>query len=472
MTDSKNKVHTDMLTEISIERMKQKNEMFVISGCRNRLVTRNKGQSLRDEFLAWKSAKRGTTIEEFLKEYNNAHDAELKKELDKLGCSYKKSYGGYTYGARENDPNDLNRNIATEKSYIVFADKKDGSKMTSEELFNLAVSLCKKYKQESVYIKIDGKNPAWYGPDGKESFSFPSISYDKRKINRDIYDRKAKGYTTIKRKKENHISPPGGNRVYRRQRVDKFAAESLRRKGRMLRESDSELESLLWETAEDVVSDRDLGKLIFTFLSDAMPDLLESDLVCNEPKEETVKRVENLRRDYEEDFEDYDNDAEAREILVCYGGIGRGFEEAFNTFWDDVVKIVSQYIDLAKSEACESRRPRGRMLKEERLDYMKTIPYTVRQYYNKYTKEWKPCIIYINSRDNGEWWIEWFDEWGTSEIGLDYGISRNGTNKCDPEEVKKLEDAFISDCKEYGNTPAKKVSRLGSVGRLRNYIGR
>ena len=91
MTDSKNKVHTDMLTEISIERMKQKNEMFVISGCRNRLVTRNKGQSLRDEFLAWKSAKRGTTIEEFLKEYNNAHDAELKKELDVTASTEKRT---------------------------------------------------------------------------------------------------------------------------------------------------------------------------------------------------------------------------------------------------------------------------------------------------------------------------------------------------------------------------------------------
>ena len=444
-----------MLNEVSLDRLTKKDDMFVISAGRNKIENSNPEQSLREELRAWKSANTGKTIEEFLKEYNNAQDARLKKELDKSGCSYRKAYGGY-----KTDP--------MEKSYIVFSDKKDGSKMSTEEMFDLAIELCDKFKQETVYIKMNGKNPAWYTYKGKQDFEFGKGVKMNRQINKSIGRGEETGYTTLKRKKEHHIGPKGVDRVYRKQNVDKFAAESLRRKGRMLRESDSELESLLWDAAENVVGDRDLGKLIFTFLSDAMPDLLESDLVCNEPKEETVKRVENLRRDYEEDFEDYDNDAEAREILVCYGGIGRGFEEAFNTFWDDVVKIVSQYIDLVKSEVCESRRPRGRMLKEERLDYMKTIPYTVRQYYNKYTKEWKPCIIYINSHDNGEWWIEWFDEDGTSEIGLDYGISRNGTNKCDPEEVKNLEDVFVSDC----NVPTKKVYRLGSVGRLGRYIGR
>lgn len=173
--------------------------------------------------------------------------------------------------------------------------------------------------------------------------------------------------------------------------------------------------------------------------------------------------------------EPIDTEVYVYEFRVCGNDLfvgGSRVKSIYSTNgWWKLIEDWKKLLDVPEDME-ESFRRRGRMLKEERLDYTKTIPYTVRQYYNKYTTEWKPCIIYINSRDNGEWWIEWFDEDGTSEIGLDYGISRNGTSKCDPEDVKNLEYTFVSDCKEYGNTPAKKVSRLGSVGRLGKYIGR
>lgn len=121
----------------------------------------------------------------------------------------------------------------------------------------------------------------------------------------------------------------------------------------------------------------------------------------------------------------------------------------------------------------ESRRSNGHVLKEANRNHTDFIPYTMRQYYNEYDKKWHPCVVYINSRDNGEWWIECFDEWGTNELGWDYEkFTKNGTSKCDPEEVKRIEDTFISDCKEYASVPLRKVSRLRNFGSGNNYIGK
>lgn len=129
--------------------------------------------------------------------------------------------------------------------------------------------------------------------------------------------------------------------------------------------------------------------------------------------------------------------------------------------------------EVSEGEIEESRRPRGRILKEAHRNHTDFIPYTMRQYYNEYDKKWHPCVVYINSSDNGEWWIECFDEWGTNELGWDYEkFTKNGTSKCDPEEAKRIEDIFISDSKEYGNVPLRKVTRLRNFGSGNNYIGK
>ena len=135
--------------------------------------------------------------------------------------------------------------------------------------------------------------------------------------------------------------------------------------------------------------------------------------------------------------------------------------------------IGLEYQDFINLHIEESRHRRGRMLKEANRNHTDFIPYTMRQYYNEYDKKWIPCVVYINSSDNGEWWIECFDEWGTNELGWDYEkFTKNGTSKCDPEEAKQIEDIFISDCKEYGSVSPRRVSRLRNFGSGNNYIGK
>lgn len=81
--------------------------------------------------------------------------------------------------------------------------------------------------------------------------------------------------------------------------------------------------------------------------------------------------------------------------------------------------------------------------------------YVLRQIYNVYAKKWFPVILYWNcSFGRRNVWVEGlFTETGCSfyydELKVDYAsITKPGTNKCDPEEVKEMVDRYVSDFKD------------------------
>ena len=87
--------------------------------------------------------------------------------------------------------------------------------------------------------------------------------------------------------------------------------------------------------------------------------------------------------------------------------------------------------------------------------------YVLRQEYNQYAKKWFPVILYWNrSTDRQRVWVEGlFTETGRSyyydELKVDYtSVTKPGTSKCDPEEVKEMVERYISDFKEDLEEPA------------------
>lgn len=90
--------------------------------------------------------------------------------------------------------------------------------------------------------------------------------------------------------------------------------------------------------------------------------------------------------------------------------------------------------------------------------------YTVRQEYNKYQKTWFPIILVWNKNDRTAWIEALCTETGSSfyytEIKFDYSkVTRKGTDKCDPEYVKRIREYFKND---YSSEEMHEVQKLGA----------
>jgi len=89
--------------------------------------------------------------------------------------------------------------------------------------------------------------------------------------------------------------------------------------------------------------------------------------------------------------------------------------------------------------------------------------YAVRQEYNKFQKKWFPIILVWGKNDHTAWIDALCTESGSSfyyaEIKEYYTkVTRKGTDKCDPEDVKRIRDFFEHD---YTSEDMHEVQKLG-----------
>lgn len=176
------------LSESSLNQMMEhgKTGMIIISACRSAVYSDDPELSLGDQFERWAEKTQGGLksidsdalydIEnEWLRERNARADKSLRNDIQAAGYSYTPVYGGYK---GKDDGKET-----FEPSYVVYNYKR-GSKEPGdfEELRDLALKLCKKYSQESVYVQAPGEPPVYLDANGDQ---INSTSSDNFKFNDD-----------------------------------------------------------------------------------------------------------------------------------------------------------------------------------------------------------------------------------------------------------------------------------------------
>ena len=118
--------------------------------------------ALYDEMQAW------------LKRRNKAADKQLRDDIHDAGFSYTPVYGGYRMketGEESHEP-----------SYVVYCYNRNGGLVKFDYLEQFGVEMCRKYKQESVYVQRPGEPPVYLDYNGNQ---INRTSSDNFKFNRD-----------------------------------------------------------------------------------------------------------------------------------------------------------------------------------------------------------------------------------------------------------------------------------------------
>lgn len=185
------------LNETSINRILKhgENGMIIISANRSSIDSDNEQNSLKGDFEKWcdKEKVDYTDVDQqkfWLNERNKQAEADLKKILKASPFAYSPVYGGYHGTDSVVD--------SFEPSYIVYAHGKNYSTDYEpfDKLYKFALELCKKYKQDSVYIQPPHEAPYYVNGDGQTVSSKSSKNF---KVNDDSQE----FFTTSKRKKNN-----------------------------------------------------------------------------------------------------------------------------------------------------------------------------------------------------------------------------------------------------------------------------
>lgn len=164
----------------------------VISANRSNVTSSNPANDLTKPYLNWCKKKTVEPTEksesEFLKTRNAKADDALLKDIRSQGYTYSMTYGGY-HGSDE---------VADsyEPSFVVYNHKKSGEVSDWNELFDFAISACKKFHQDSVYVQAPNEAPNYYDANGHVVNTKSSKNF---KLNRDNEE----FYTTTKREKNN-----------------------------------------------------------------------------------------------------------------------------------------------------------------------------------------------------------------------------------------------------------------------------
>ena len=180
------------LTEANINSIMRhgKSGMVIISANRSEVFSQNEGSDLSKEYESWLSdtASKQTSENErkFLRLRNKKAEEGLKSDIKARGLSYTPVYGGY-HGI-DSVQDDL------EPSYIVYAKDRNGNDVEWPDLYDFAIEMCRKYKQESVYVQAPGDAPVYVDCDGNRVSSTSTKDF---KFNRDD----EMFYTTTKRDK-------------------------------------------------------------------------------------------------------------------------------------------------------------------------------------------------------------------------------------------------------------------------------
>lgn len=188
------------LSESSLNQMMDhgKTGMIIISGNRSAIDSDNPKQSLRPAFDKYINKMGGYEAidsdalyneeQNWLRRRNAAADKQLLQDIKNAGYTYTPVYGGY-HGS--DDVQD-----SYEPSYVVYNYKRSNEPADFQELEALALKLCSKYHQDSVYVQRPNQPPVYLDSDGNQ---VNSSSSDNFKFNRD----KEQFYTTNKRDKSN-----------------------------------------------------------------------------------------------------------------------------------------------------------------------------------------------------------------------------------------------------------------------------
>ena len=118
--------------------------------------------ALYDEMQAW------------LKRRNKAADKQLRYDIHDAGFSYTPVYGGYRMketGEESHEP-----------SYVVYCYNRNGDLVKFDYLEQFGIEMCRKYKQESVYVQRPGEPPVYLDYNGNQ---VNRTSSDNFKLNRD-----------------------------------------------------------------------------------------------------------------------------------------------------------------------------------------------------------------------------------------------------------------------------------------------
>jgi hypothetical protein len=161
---------------------------------------------------------------------NEKKSAELEKAIQDAGYSYTTAWGGY-----EGIDND-SYNASYEKSFIVYnyvshdnwhQDKQAGG---IGELRNFAVTMCKRFEQESVYFKAPNEAPVWLDENGNVVSKRSSEKVWKNDPNMPYFTslKGEKGVEGELREKWKHIYKVilnYGNKPYKEEEFEKFFQE-------------------------------------------------------------------------------------------------------------------------------------------------------------------------------------------------------------------------------------------------------
>lgn len=183
------------LSEISVNRILKhgENGLIIVSANRSSIDSDNNSNSLSQEYEQWCNRNNvdSSDISQqkfWLKERNKKTDIELKDDLRKSPFAYSAVYGGYK------GSDDVVDNF--EPSYIVYSHGKNYSidYEPFDKLYEFALELCRKYKQDAVYIQPPQESPYYVNGNGEKNSNTSSLNF---KVNND----KQEFFTTINRKK-------------------------------------------------------------------------------------------------------------------------------------------------------------------------------------------------------------------------------------------------------------------------------
>ena len=189
------------LSESSLNRMMDhgKTGMVIISANRSAIDSEDPRLSLRPDFERYlKSVGGYDSIDSdalydeernWLKRRNAKADKTLKRDIIDAGYSYSPVYGGYHGQDSVRD--------SYEPSYVVYNHKRGGDNPGDfRELERFAITMCKKFRQDSVYVQAPGSSPKYLDCDGNQVNMSSSNNF---KFNRDDEE----FYTTTRRDKSN-----------------------------------------------------------------------------------------------------------------------------------------------------------------------------------------------------------------------------------------------------------------------------
>ena len=112
--------------------------------------------------------------QEWLRRRNAFADKQLRKDIHDVGFSYTPVFGGYKMKETGEE--------SFEPSYIVYPYTRKGELVKFDYLRQFALDMCRKYKQESVYVQGPGDPPVYLDKDGNQINTSSSNNF---KFNRD-----------------------------------------------------------------------------------------------------------------------------------------------------------------------------------------------------------------------------------------------------------------------------------------------